>query len=76
MRAYSSATFSIVSEEMWLWLWARIMAGPAGRMRQYEAGVRLVADYARRVMEQAAALRGERLIDVKFQVSDEGPDEK
>jgi hypothetical protein len=50
--------------------------GPGRPNPQYEGGVRLVADYARRVMEQAAALRGERLIEVHFKVSDDAPDEK
>jgi hypothetical protein len=50
--------------------------GPGRPNPQYEGGVRLVADYARRAMEQAAALRGERLIEVHFKVSDDAPDEK
>jgi hypothetical protein len=32
----------------------------------YEAGVSLVANYARRVMEQAAALRGQRVDEMQF----------
>jgi hypothetical protein len=47
--------------------------GPRRPNPQYEAGVRMVADYARRVLEQAAAVRGERLIDVRFQASDDAP---
>ena len=37
--------------------------GPGNPNPQYEAGVRLVADYARRMLEQAAALRGRRVVD-------------
>lgn len=33
---------------------------------KYEAGVRMVAEYARKVLEQAAALRGERVVDLRF----------
>jgi hypothetical protein len=33
---------------------------------KYEAGVRTVAEYARKVLEQAAALRGKRVVDLQF----------
>ncbi len=40
--------------------------GPGNPNAKYEAGVRLVADYARRMLEQAAALRGRRVVDKQF----------
>ncbi len=40
--------------------------GPANPNAQYEAGVRLVAGYARRMLEQAAALGGRRVVDLQF----------
>jgi hypothetical protein len=35
--------------------------GPGNPNARYEAGVRMVAEYARRIMEQAAVLRGQRV---------------
>ncbi len=40
--------------------------GPRSPNFQYEQGVRLVARYARRVLEQAAALRGQRVVEMQF----------
>ena len=40
--------------------------GPGNPNAQYEAGVRLVADYARRMLEQAAALDGQRAVDLEL----------
>ena len=33
---------------------------------KYEAGVRTVAEYARKILEQTAVLRGERVVDLQF----------
>lgn len=40
--------------------------GPGNPNPRYEAGVRLVAGYARRMLEQSAALRGQRVADLKY----------
>ena len=40
--------------------------GPGNPNAKYEAGVRLVAEHARRMLEQAASLRGERVVDKRF----------
>lgn len=40
--------------------------GPGNPNSQYEAGVRLVADYARRMLEQAASLGGRRVVELQF----------
>jgi len=40
--------------------------GPGNPNAKYEAGVRTVADYARKILEQAAALRGRRVVDLQF----------
>ena len=40
--------------------------GPGNPNAKYEAGVRTVAEYARKVLEQAAALRGKRVVDLQF----------
>lgn len=40
--------------------------GPDNPNPKYEAGVRRVAEYARKVLEEAAALRGKRVVDLQF----------
>lgn len=40
--------------------------GPGNPNPKYEEGVRLVAQYARRILEQAAVLRGQRVIDARL----------
>ena len=40
--------------------------GPGNPNAKYEAGVRTVAEYARKMLEQAAALRGRRVVDLQF----------
>ena len=40
--------------------------GPGNPNPRYEGGVRMVADYARRVMQQAAALHGEPAVGMRF----------
>jgi len=40
--------------------------GPGNPNAKYEAGVRTVAGYARKILEQAAALRGKRVVDLQF----------
>ncbi len=40
--------------------------GPGNPNARYEAGVRLVAQYARKTLEQAAALRGERVVNRRY----------
>jgi hypothetical protein len=40
--------------------------GPGNPNSKYEAGVRLVADYARRILEQAASLGGRRVVELQF----------
>ena len=40
--------------------------GPGNPNARYEAGVSLVAQYARKTLEQAAALRGERVVDRRY----------
>ncbi len=40
--------------------------GPGNPNTQYETGVRTIAEYARKVLEQAAALRGQRVVDLQF----------
>jgi hypothetical protein len=40
--------------------------GPRNPNPGYEEGVRLVAQYARRVLEQAASLRGQRVVNQQF----------
>jgi len=47
--------------------------GPGNPNARYEAGVRMVAQYARKVLEQAAALRGERVVNQRFLRSVPGP---
>lgn len=40
--------------------------GPGNPNAKYEAGVRTAAENARRVLEQAAVLRGKRVVDMQF----------
>jgi hypothetical protein len=40
--------------------------GPGNPNANYEAGVRTVAEYARKVLEQSAALRGRQVVDMRF----------
>lgn len=49
--------------------------GPGRPNMQYEAGVRAAAEYARHVMEQAAALNGEPVAEVRFLSSLRGRDQ-
>ena len=47
--------------------------GPGRPNMQYEAGVRMAAEHARRVMEQAAALRGQPVTEMRFLASLRSP---
>jgi len=40
--------------------------GPGNPNARYEAGVKMVARHARKILEQAAALRGERVVNRRF----------
>jgi hypothetical protein len=48
--------------------------GPRSPNPKYEAGVKLVANYARRVMEQTAALRGQQFVELQLLLSGSSDD--